>query len=170
MPQKNTKEVFTLLLISSRDGTVDPNNSASVSYMVNFDSLFQGREKLYKRCIVRSNWTTGGITATTVNNTVGVLEIQGLFSGNLLGDSSHPLLFIYPFNSASAGTGGFYFQTTSNFNTVPLMGLNTAVGVETTIPSGIRRFLINELSVVGNSLSTYTTDYSVIIQFELYNE
>lgn len=173
MVQKNSKEVFTLFLRET-DGYV---SDARVIFEVNYDALFNGRDKLYRKCQVRGNWMTTGITATQINNLVGVLELQGCLSGYLLGDSNYPLLCIIPLPTSDSGGGidgeNIYASYhTSYTGVLPIMNsLNQKDGLQTTnIPSGIQRITLNQTSVADNLLIGYTPgNFVTILQFELYN-
>lgn len=165
MTQKHTREVFTLVL-DSDEAYFDQYSGAR--YEVNFDALFQGREKFYKRCAVRGNWITDRILETQLGNVVGFLEISGLLSGHLHGDSAYPLLILYP--SPSMNFTGNPTQNIYETGTGELNSLENEHGIQTmSVPSGVRRFFVQETSVANNSISEYMAGYKLVLQFELYN-
>lgn len=166
MTQKHTREVFTLRLIPN-EGYVD--YAYGIRYEVNFDALFQDKQKFYKHCAVRGNWMTDLYFPTQIQNTVGFLEITGLLSGYLHGDPSYPLLVMSPRPTplfTVDNPNGYIYETGEGV----LNSLENEHGLQTTsIPSGVRRFTVLETSVADNSIVAYGSLFELILQFELYN-
>lgn len=164
-----SKEVFTLVLmndlpIANGGFMIDSTNNSNTKYQVDFGSLFQGRDRLYNKCQVRSQLISNGVVASTINSSVGVLSLVGLGSGNSLGTNGLFLMFLNPSASSVSGssTGYFYAGVSS---------LPTANGTQlTTIPTGIREFNIVFQSVSGViQADANMGNYRLVLQFELYD-
>jgi len=75
-----TDEIYTITLSTATAQTNRDNipvlrtagNYSDVSWLINYDSLFKGRQKLFKFCRVRFNWYQGSSTYTW-NNQNGYL-------------------------------------------------------------------------------------------------
>lgn len=162
------KEVFTLILCNQLDLTengfcLNTTNNASALYQVNFDSLFNGKQKLYNKCQLRVALVTNPIAAATLDKAVGSIYITGLTSGNDLGTNG---LFVCNYNpsnaSASGSSTGYYLP--NNFYQ------NTNGTQMNQVPTGVRNFNVNFVNITGDLQPTANVpDYRMALQFELYD-
>lgn len=164
-----SKEVFTLALSSETlfsDGgfVLDSSNNSNILYQVDFNSLFNNRNKLYSKCQVRCHLISIASTTTTIDAVSGVLVLQGLGSGNTLGINGIPLISnVSPTNSNVSGTLTGFFYTISTLNAVNGSQV-------TSVPEGIRQFRIVFNSVAGTLQGNASMpNYRITLQFELYN-
>lgn len=162
------REIFSLALTSDttlpNGGFVlDNTNRSNVLYQVDFDSLFNGRNKMYKNCQVRCQIISTASTTTTIDTVSGALILQGLGSGNSLGINGYQLANMSPTNSNVSGTLTGFFYTVST--------LAAANGTQITqVPEGVRQFRIVFNSVAGTLQATASMpSYRLVLQFELYN-
>lgn len=163
-----SKEVFTLALSSETlfsDGgfVLDSSNNSNILYQVDFNSLFNNRNKLYSKCQVRCHLISTASTTTTIDAVSGILVLQGLGSGNTLGLNGIQLANMSPTNSTVSGTLTGFFYTVST--------LNALNGSQVTqVPEGIRQFRIIFNSVAGTlQPNTSMPNYRITLQFELYD-
>jgi hypothetical protein len=162
------KEVFTLILSNQLDLTtngfaLNATNKASVLYQVDFGALFNGKDKMYKKCQLRMALMTNNLSASSIALSTGSILITGLASGNDLGVNGLFVANYAPSNATASGSGstGYYLPT----NTL----LNTNGTQMNQIPTGIRQFNVNFLNLSGALQPTANIpDYRMVLQFELY--
>lgn len=162
------KEIFSLALtsdLSLQNGgfVLDSTNRSNVLYQVDFDSLFNNRNKIYSKCQVRCHLISTASTTSSIDSVSGSLILQGLGSGNTLGINGIQLANMSPTNSNVSGTLTGFFYTVST--------LATANGSQVTqVPEGVRQFRIVYNSVAGTVQATASMpSYRLVLQFELYN-
>lgn len=162
------KEIFSLALTSdttlqSGGFVLDSTNRSNVLYQVDFDSLFNNRNKIYSKCQVRCHLISTASTTTSIDSVSGALILQGLGSGNTLGINGIQLANMFPTNSNVSGTLTGFFYT---INT-----LSSENGSQVTqVPEGVRQFRIVYNSVAGTLQATASMpSYRLVLQFELYN-
>ena len=163
-----SKEIFSLaltseILVSDGGFALDTANNSNILYQVDFDSLFNNRNKIYSICQVRCHLISTASTTSTIDAVSGSLILQGLGSGNTLGLNGIQLANMFPTNSSVSGTltGFFYIINT----------LNSVNGSQVTqVPEGVRQFRIVYNSVAGTlQPNTSMPNYRLVLQFELYN-
>lgn len=164
------KEVFTLVLCNQLtiDGgtgfALNTSNKASISYQVNFDALFNGKQKLYKKCQVRTAIISSFVAATALPNAIGSVSAVGLASGNDLGTNGLFLMNYIPSNANASGSSTGYY-----FNTNVLTNLNGTQMSQ--VPRGVQTFSINFTNISGALQATGNVpDYRLNLQFELYDD
>lgn len=169
----NTRESFTLLLnseklISQGGFVINSDTNANVLYRVDFDELFQQRNKLYKYAHIRGQLISERVSSSPLPSSIGNLSIMGLGLGNTDGVEGVPLIFSLNIGSptASGDTSLGYFMTSFGAS----LG-NSEEGTQfTSIPYGIREFSIQYTSLTGAiQAGGNLGNYNLILQFELYN-
>lgn len=165
-----TREVATLNLISeltvANGGfALDTTNNANILYQVDFDSLFNGRDKLYSKCQVRGSLVSNGRGSGDLSDSTGFVILVGLGSNNSLGINGIHIVTTYPINKQEAGLSQFvgYSYATSTL-------MNPSGSQVSPIPSGIRQFRIQLYDPIQELLfNANMPNYSLILQFELYD-
>lgn len=167
----NSRESFTLLLLSTKsvsDGgfMLDNSNDANVKYQVNFDALFQNRDKLYKRCQVRGQMISMLVPPSSSINSMGYLELQQLGTKNTLGLVSLPISQYISLGRLASSDTVFGHSNNPQYNY-----LDNLEGIELDeIPVGSRNFSIQYKNVIGNlQPGADIGDYTLLLQFELFN-
>lgn len=162
------KEVFTLLLgnqLTLSTGTgfaLNNTNRAAVQYQVNFDSLFNGKNKLYKKCQVRTSIITDNVAVATLDKASGSIFATGLVSGNDLGTNGLFLMNYYPSNSNVSGSSTGYYLNKTVFNNANGTQMNA-------VPSGVQTFTVRFTNISSALQATANVpDYRIALQFELY--
>lgn len=169
----DTRESFTLLLnseklISQGGFVLNSDTNANVKYQVNFDELFQQRDKLYKYAQIRAQLISERVSVSPLPSSIGTISIVGLGMGDSKGTDGLPILFSLnigsPIASGDATTG--YFATSFGAS----LG-NSERGIQfTSIPFGIREFSVQFTSTTGAiQAGGNIGNYNLLIQFELYN-
>jgi len=141
--------------------TLTTTNQNQVTWQINWDSLFQGENKKYKRCNVRfklnsQSWTAGGTDWDTYN---GVLTCN--LASNATGDTTFgtPLAIFSPEDAPTTGTSVHVIQ----MNT-----LNHQFGTEVQVPTGNSFFTISWYKQTFLELMAVPIyDYQILLQFEL---
>lgn len=163
-------QVFTLVLSSDvliADGgfALDTVNNCNVKYQVNFDALFQGENRKYSKCTLRAQLISQNAVTSAINNTTGLLVLQGLGSGNSLGVNGLFLATMAPVSATVSGgtASGYYYN---GVGTIPYP-VSTQV---TQIPTGVRDFSVVFTSIAGAiQANANLPNYKLILQFELYD-
>ena len=168
-------ETFTLALISDKavsDGGFMVNNSNlyNIKYQVDFDALFQGKNREYSKAQVRVQLITNTFNTNTTSfaKVIGGISLTGLTATNSLGTTGLFLTTYYPTNGTMTGltNGGAYL----NISTLSFRN-GTQVN---TIPTGVREFNVQFSSVGGTTQiklpgENDMPNYRMILQFELYD-
>jgi hypothetical protein len=87
----------------------------ATSYSVNFDALFNGRNKLYRSCFVRLRITGNGeIAKSSISAATGVVSLVGLSSSRTIGNEIQglvvsPIQFLNG-SQVSAAETGYYIN------------------------------------------------------------
>lgn len=165
-----SKEVFTLNLISelsvANGGFVlDTTNNANILYQVDFDSLFNGRDKLYSKCQVRGSLISNGRGPGDLSDSTGFVILVGLGSNNSLGINGLHIVTTYPINKAQAGLSQFtgYSYATSTLE-------NPNGSQVSPMPTGIQQFRIQLYDPIQELLfNANMPNYTLSLQFELYD-
>ena len=163
--------VFTLWLstqitspTSSYVVPIDKSNLANVSWRVDFDNLFKGKEKEYKFCRVRFNLIGETFAAATPpssdwTNYCGYLSVSlpssfqsDIVNGTILG-------LIYPQDCPITGT-----SVHCMFNNTM-----TDIGSDINIPTGVQQMNVALMSWITNQPITTMQQYSLMLAFDLYN-
>jgi len=167
----NSREAFTLLLLSTKSVSqggfmLDNSSDSNTQYQVNFDALFQGRDKLYKRCNLRAQMISMLVPPSSSINSMGYLEIQRLGTKNTLGLIALPITQYISLGRLASSDTVFGHSNNPQYNY-----LENIDGVELDeIPVGSRNFAIQYKNVLGNiQPSADIGDYSMLLQFELFN-
>lgn len=162
------REVFSLFLYSasSRGYVIDSTNYGATQYSVNWDALFNGRNKMYKSCYVRIRMIgNGDIARNSVANATGTVSLVGLSSSRTFGNEMQGLV-VAPFNYGSSSvisaTENGYFITidTTTSNTPP----------QTVPPQGISPLTVLMSQENGSVMANANlSPYSITIFFELFD-
>ena len=162
-------QIFTLVLSSDvaiSDGgfVLDSTNNCNTRYLVNFDSLFQGENRRYSKCMLRSQLISQNVASSAINNATGLLTLQGLGSANSLGINGLFLGVMVPAGAGASGVSTGYYYNGSG--TIPFPN-----GVQVTqIPTGIRDFYVVFTSIADTiQLNANLGNYKLVLQFELYD-
>lgn len=134
----------------------------NVSWMVDFDSLFRGWNKKYKRCNVKfqlnsDTWTASGTDWETYN---GILAFNLPSDAGSSTTNGTALGLIQPVDCPTTGTSTHcYFVST----------LSNQQGVDILVPQSNQIFTISFLrnTTVMNLITTSLPDYQILFQFEL---
>jgi hypothetical protein len=90
-----------------------------VTYQVNWDALFQGKNKLYKNCFIRTRLSgASNISKDTVGNSAGVLSVVGLGYNKSVSEDINGLVLApvsYLASSSYSSDTGVYLD----INTLP---------------------------------------------------
>jgi hypothetical protein len=165
-----SSKVFHLWLSSSitapaNNLVVPINNSGAsalnnLSWMVDWDSLFRGWNKKYKRCTVKFQLNMQSFTGvSTAWNT-----LNGVLTCNLPSDAG---------SSTNMGTalGLYYPQTNLTGGTTHVIAVNyldNQNGVDILMPSTNSLFTLSFMRQDQVALNTTTiADYQILLQFEL---
>lgn len=174
MTTQDTREVFTLVLNSAKTVAnggfvLDNQTNANVLYQINFDSLFQGKNRMYKYAQLRGLLISELVSVTALPNAIGYISIVGFSQKNSLGVVASPIIFNQiptadsPIISGSM-LGAYYYNgfrsTLSSYEAYELC----------TLPQGIQNIQVQFTSLTdaiqaGGNLG----NYNLILQFELYN-
>ena len=140
---------------------ISSTNVNNVSWQVDWDNLFKGENKKYKRCSVKFQLNSVAFTAVDTD----WADYNGVLTCNLQSSSvgtttfGTPLGLIYPIaNPAPSATNGRVFA---------LNTLGQQQGVEVLIPSGNTLFSLMWYNSKNVSLLTTLYDYQIFLQFEL---
>jgi hypothetical protein len=167
----NSREVFTLLLnstklISNGGFVLDNSNNANVKFQVNFDALFQNRDKLYKRCQLRGQMVSLLVPPSQSIGAFGYLELQQLGTKNTLGLVALPVSQYISLGRLASSDSVFGHANNPFYNY-----LENLEGIELDeIPVGGKNFSIQYKNVLGNIQSGSDIGlYTLLLQFELFN-
>jgi len=173
MNKKETEEIYTLLLTTYNDNTNKANNPvyrdasgnlANVIWEIDYDTLFRGRQQLFKHCRVRFNLMGAGGTYTydaqsgyLCANFPTDFNAQTTYLPCILGllnARTNP-------NSAAGSAASVYIVSTLE-----------EVGVDINLSQLVGRQRLNlrmtnddGYSLIGN----ITNDWEIFIEFTLYN-
>lgn len=164
-----SKEVFTLNLISELSEAnggfmIDSTNNSNILYEVDFDALFNGKNKFYSKCQLRGSLISNGRGPGDLSDSTGFIILVGLGSINSLGINGIHVCTTYPINKSEAGLSQFvgYSYAAST--------IQNPNGTQILIPNGIRQFRIQYYDPIQELLfNANMPNYSLILQFELYD-
>lgn len=148
-------------LVVPMTNPITSTNLNNISWMVDWDSLFRGWNKKYKRCIVRLylNSDSYGTSPSDFENYSGVLACNLPSDAGSSTNYGTALTIYYPVDTPSANSNHCFILNT----------MDQQQGVEVLIPTGVSPFTISWLKANGsmglNTNSMY--DYQVLFQFEL---
>ena len=143
---------------------IDKTNLSNVSWRIDFDNLFKGKQKDYKFCRVRyflmgesfaaatpasSDWTnySGYLTFSTPSSFQ-----SDTTNGTILG-------LTYPQDCPITGTGVHCM----------LSSTMSEAGIDINIPSGVSQVNVQLISWTTNQVISTMQNYSLLLNFELYN-
>jgi hypothetical protein len=161
-------ETFTLLLNNTLDLTeggycIDTTLNSRAKYQVNFDSLFNQRQRFYKKCQVRYELASEYKASTALQNVIGGIYVTGLSTQNTLGAYGLPIAnLLLPQISSAVQAGGWFYniRNTSDTNGVQLCS----------IPSGIQDIQVNFVSVLDVPLQGGNIpNYQLKLFFQFYD-
>lgn len=162
------REVFCLSLYSasSRGYVINSDLYGATQYSINWDALFNGRNKLYKSCYVRVRLTgNGDIARSSVTNATGVVSLVGLSSSRTVGNEIQglviaPLSFVLSGGVSATETGYYIIVDTTTSQCPP----------QTTPPQGISPLTILMAQENGNVMANSNlSPYYISICFELFD-
>lgn len=169
--EKETEEVYTLLLTTSnlnsnkQNNPVLRDNLANVIWEVDYDTIFRGRQKLFKHCRVRFNLMGAGGTYGSYNAQTGYLCANFATNYNatttylpcilgLLWARTNPNTALG--SAASVYTVSTLYEVGVDINLAQLQG-RQQLNLRMTNDDGY--------SLMGN----ITTDWEIMLEFTLYN-
>jgi hypothetical protein len=161
-------ETFILILNNTLDLTeggycIDTTLNSKAKYEVNFNSLFQQRQRFYKKCQVRYELISEYKASTLLPNVIGGIYIAGLSTQNTLGAYGLPVVNnLQPQTSAAVQSGGWFFN---NRNISDVNGVQLC-----SIPSGTQVIQVNFVSVLDVPLQPGNIpNYQLKLFFEFYD-
>ena len=142
--------------------TIDSANVNNVTWAVNWDDLFKGENKNYKRCTLRFQLNSIGFTRTDTDwgtyNGILTCNLQSSSVGTTTYGT--PLGLIYPIDNPCAPAG-------NDTRAFVLNTLDKVQGVDILVPSGNSYFTLSWYNSSHMTLMTPLYDYQVLLQFEL---
>ena len=169
-----SNEVYTLLLTTSNTNSNKANNPvyrdpsgnlANIIWNVDYDTIFRGRQQLFKHCRVRFNLMGAGGTYGSYNAQTGYLCAN--FATNYNAQTTYLPCIL----------GLLWARTNPNTSTGSVASVYTVstlqdVGVDINLAQLVGRQNLNlrftnddGYSLIGN----ITTDWEIMIEFTLYN-
>lgn len=142
-------------------GLLDNSNKASVSWNVDYDSLFNRENYNYKNCRLRYKLVSDANTNISHVANNGVLAISGL--GSINSSKNISIGVLDPIVPTIGSTHGWFNLSTMD-----------EVGIDISMPYGLSvinpQFWDSGFGANGNAvLQTMTSQYSLVLSFELYN-
>lgn len=143
---------------------IDKSNLANVTWFVNWNDLFKdvNQNGTYSHCRLRYNLISQTSANLTVTNATGYLTISGLSTNNQSSAVSSTILgMITPALSPLGGTNYYY-----NIGSLEQQGININT------PQGNSQISVRFFNDDAMSLMTSANlaEYTLLLQFELYNE
>jgi len=164
-----SSENYTLLLTSYRTNSNNDNNPIpfdfslnNVTWNVDYDSLFKGRQDLFKHCRVRYSLYQGSQTYSVYSNQVGYLAAS--FQSSYNGPCFMPTIL-----------GLIYAQQNPNTNTVDQVYIASTLnecGVDIDLQALAGRQCLNIKFCNDDTFSPILNiieNYEIMLQFQLYN-
>jgi hypothetical protein len=167
---KESNEIFTLALTTSNTNSNNdnnpvlriPGNYADVTWNVDWDTLFRGRQSLFKFCRVRFSLYQGTATYNWNAQT-------GYLAANFSSDFNAPTTMLPTILSL------LYAQQTPNTQTTDqcyIVSTLNECGVDINLSALVGRQFLNIKWVNDDAYSliaNIATDWEIILQFELSN-
>lgn len=143
---------------------IDKSNLANCSWRIDWQNLFKGNEKEYKFCRVRYMLIGETFTASTPasndwTNYTGYLAISLPTSFQSETTNGSILGLTYPQDCPITGTGTHCILSST-------MG---EAGVDINVPTGVSQVNVQMISWTNNQLISTMQNYSLLLNFELYN-
>jgi len=143
---------------------IDKSNLSNVSWRIDFDNLFKGRQKDYKYCRVRfflmgETFTAAVTPANDWTNYCGYLTFST--PSNFQSDTTNGTILglTYPQDCPITGTGVHcMFSSTMS-----------EAGIDINIPLGVQQVNVQLISWITNQFISTMQNYSLLLNFELYN-
>lgn len=162
------REVFCLSLYSAstRGYVIDTTLYGATQYSVNWDALFNGRNKMYKSCFVRARIVGNGeIAKSSIANATGVVSLVGLTSSRTIGNELQGLV-IAPLNFSAA-------SVISATETGYYLNIDTTASLcapQTTPPQGVSPITLLFSQENGSTMANANmSPYYVTLCFELFD-
>lgn len=165
------KKTFTLYLNSNTgfSGLLSNSSQANVSWLVDWDSLFNRENYTYQNCQVRVQLVGEKSVTFETSSVSGILLAnfgQNFTSKNVGGVVLGPLDLIRTVDASVASNTGAYISVNTMTN---------ALGQNINMPTGLTTFNLQmwrngfgAIADAENILVSSTTPFYVILQFELY--
>lgn len=137
-------------------------NLASITWNINWDTLFKGANKKYTNCRLRftlksDSWAGG---ANDWENYSGYLSVNLGSNNNASTTTGLFLGQIYPFDVPSTNANRHAY----------IIGTMEELGVDIFAPTGSSYFTIQFINDDAQTLITAVPNYAITFQFEFYNQ
>jgi hypothetical protein len=166
--KKESPETYTIFLVSSTNASalnlIKPlpyTNTNNITWRVNYDDLFNGRQELFEFCRVRYQLVNGSITGLTLNDNQGYISANfptdfnaQTTNGCILG------IIACQENPIVAGTPGVFIVEGQN---------DIGVDINHKQLTGVQPLNIQWINSSGNPMNIFTQNYSIELMFEFYN-
>lgn len=179
MENQPAKKIYTLYLNANTgfSGLISNSDYANVSWAVDWDSLFNRENYIYKNCVVRFRMVSEINTALQSNNqTFGVLVAN--FGQNFTGKNVANVVLapieIKPVSSFATGSPPTY---TAVGNMIDIETMTHANGQQINVPIGLTTLNLqmwkDAYGAIGDAnnvliANSSTVQYYIIFQFELF--
>jgi len=167
MQYKELPETYSLLLQSSATASaqnlVRPfpyTNKNNVTWRVNYDQLFNGRQELFEFCRVRFQLVEGSNVGSTLNQNQGYISASFSTDFNAQTTNGCILGLIVAQENTIGGTDGVFIANGQN---------DVGVDINHKQLIGVQPLTIQWINSSGDGMSGITQDYSLEIMFEFYN-
>jgi hypothetical protein len=176
MENQPSRKIYTLYLNSNTGfkGLISNSDYANVSWLVDWDSLFNRENYIYKYCNVRFRMI-GEINASIIANDQTLGMITANFGQNYTGkNTSYVVLAPINLKRVASYSGGTY---TNEGNMIDVETMSHGLGQQIDMPTGLKPFNIqlwkDAFGCIGdpnNVLvdSSSAHQYYILFQFELY--
>lgn len=143
---------------------IDKTNLANVSWFVNWNDLFKDANQngKYSHCRLRYQLISLTSANLTVANATGYLTLSGVSTNNQSSAVSSTILGMVTPSLSPAGTTNYYF----NMGTLQEQGINVNIPQDNSQIS-VRFYNDDAMSLM---VSGNLAEYTLLLQFELYNE
>lgn len=165
-----TPEIYTLNLMTTTSATkdnsyiypIENSNLSNVTWLVDFDNLFKGRQQYFKYCRTRYYLQSLNNTAGyTWNDNLGYISVNLATDFNAETTNGTILGLIYARSS----------QMTGFVSPVYSVDAKNDIGVDINISqlTGIQTFNIKIVEANGDLVAFGTNNYTIELTFEFYN-
>lgn len=165
----SAREVYTLTVYtdSTKPYVVENANPGSCTYRVNWDMIFNDRNKFYKNCLVRCRMSgksgMAHVISAAFNKIQGRLSVQGLaYNKQYAPDTPGLVLALLEYSEGSYIEGGINEGFYYNVNT-----LKNAVAPQCECPQGISEIVVQLIDQNGVIGYAYAGEFALTLEFEL---